>query len=288
MPFRGLFKKSDKGDKGDSGDKGKAAVSPPSKEKDDKEKRATLNKKELAAAAAAVVSAPPPAPAAVPAAAPPAIAPSTTESAVAVQPKYERKKRDDSRIDAHYAVFSHEAGTVMDRLVPGRKPQEVCVCFSPKTFLISWFAGSVKGKPGTQLGQVDLAEIKEIRVGLQAMNSKDFKAGLESTGEVREKLALCIMHGTEFRLKQLCFLGRREDEVEAWANAINYHLITENGALFYDYPLALPRWIEKHWQALDRQQKQSIVSKDIRIWLQRINYKLSPKEIKDYFQMVAS
>ena len=52
------------------------------------------------------------------------------------------------------------------------------------------------------------------------------------------------------------------------------------------FPFAHPRWIEKHWYALDRQLKQSIVSKDVRVWLQRINFKLSPREIKDYFQMV--
>ena len=52
------------------------------------------------------------------------------------------------------------------------------------------------------------------------------------------------------------------------------------------YHLAFPRWIEKHWAALDVQQKQTIVAKDVRVFLQRVNYKLSPKEIKDCFQAV--
>lgn len=212
--------------------------------------------------------------------------PSSSIVSASMPPKYTRPKRSLSvPIDVLNEVLFREEGTVMDRIAPGRRPQEVCVVFSPRTYLISWFAGSTRGKLGTHIGQVDVGEIKEVRAGLPAANTKDFRAGVEGPNPDRDRLALCILYGTEFRLKQLCFYVRSKEELIAWSEGLTWHTQGEN-ALLYDFPLALPRWLEKHWHALDRQMRQSIVSKDVRLWLQRVNYKLSPKEIKDYFQMV--
>lgn len=67
---------------------------------------------------------------------------------------YERKKRVLSKPpEVLNELLYRESGTCVDRFAPGRKPQEVCLYFNTRTFLISWFAGTVKGKPGTQLGQ---------------------------------------------------------------------------------------------------------------------------------------
>lgn len=71
-----------------------------------------------------------------------------------VRAPYEKKKRVYSKpVDVLNEILYRESGTVMDRITPKSKPQEVCVWFNPKTFLISWFSGSVKGKAGTQIGQ---------------------------------------------------------------------------------------------------------------------------------------
>jgi hypothetical protein len=68
--------------------------------------------------------------------------------------EYKKKQRQYSKpIEVLNEIFYREQGTVMDRVTPARKPQEVCVCFSPRTFLISWYAGNARGRPGTQIGQ---------------------------------------------------------------------------------------------------------------------------------------
>ena len=50
-------------------------------------------------------------------------------------------------------ILYREVGTVMDRIASGRRPQEVCVVFNPRTYLISWFGGTTRGRIGTHLGQ---------------------------------------------------------------------------------------------------------------------------------------
>jgi len=141
---------------------------------------------------------------------------SPTSPVSAERPEYRAPKKMLTKpIEVLNEILYRDQGTVMDRIAPGRKPQEVCVWFNPKTFLISWFAGSSKGRPGTHIGQVDVSEVKEVRSGAQAVNTKDFKAGIDAP-ESREKYALCILYGTEFRLKQLCFYTRRDDELLAW------------------------------------------------------------------------
>lgn len=69
------------------------------------------------------------------------------------RPPYEKKARTLSHpFEEYQKVLYREAGTKMDRVTPGRKPQEVCVWFNVKTFVISYFAGPTRGKLGTQIG----------------------------------------------------------------------------------------------------------------------------------------
>ena len=46
------------------------------------------------------------------------------------------------------------------------------------------------------------------------------------------------------------------------------------------------RWLLKHWRALDGEAKQSLSLKEIKMWLTKINLKLSNKDCKDYFMQV--
>lgn len=199
--------------------------------------------------------------------------------------QYQRAQRQLQRTMEEYdQVLFRAIGTTMDRIFPGRRAQEVCVVMNTKSCQIMWFQGSVRGKPGSHLGAVDLHEIREVRVGASAVNTKDFRLAVEGQ-MIDEKLAICILYGSEFRLKQLCFTARREEDLLAWTEGLYQYTIREN-PLFYDFPLALPRWIDRHWQMLDRQQKQVIVTKDVKLWLQRINFKQSPKDIKEQFTLV--
>jgi hypothetical protein len=99
--------------------------------------------------------------------------------------RYERKRPTISKpIEELVAILFREEGTTMDRIAPRQRCQEVNVWFNPKTFLISWFQGSLRGKQGSQIGQgmfylifsliflVDVAEIKEVRWGAAATMCK--------------------------------------------------------------------------------------------------------------------
>ena len=75
--------------------------------------------------------------------------------------KYVKPKRVYSKpIEELCAILYRDSGTVMSRITPKAKPVEVCVWFNPKTYIISWTVGSIRGKPGTQIGQSNLEKNK--------------------------------------------------------------------------------------------------------------------------------
>ena len=80
-----------------------------------------------------------------------------------------------------------------------------------------------------------------------------------------------------------------------------YHVTpsTSNAPWLQHLPLLLPpltctprsalvtrRWIERQWNSLDRLSRGSITSKEVKLFLQRVNLKLGAKEIKDSFNQV--
>lgn len=55
---------------------------------------------------------------------------------------------------------------------------------------------------------VEVGEIKEVRRGEAALNCKDYKASSDyARASADPKTCFVIMHGKEFRLKQLCLQG---------------------------------------------------------------------------------
>ncbi len=131
------------------------------------------------------------------------------------------------------------------------------------------------------------------------------------------KFAFTILHGTEFRLKQLCCIGefilgsfqfpllththslthsllralvvkaKNMDEFLAWTEGIGA-LTQREAPERYTTDEMRRRWLLKHWCALDGVAKQSIGLKDVKMWLTKVNLKLANKECKDFFQAVWS
>lgn len=170
------------------------------------------------------------------------------------------------------------AGSKLERHIGGRKSQSVDVNFNAQTFIISISSDSKAGKPIT----IDVAEVNEIRTGRNAMLCKDFKTS--SDGKVKPDHAFCIIFGTEFKLRQICLVAKKKEEYHAWTDGLWTYTRTMQ-PVQYQTDRMTERWLQKHWEALQTA-KHSLTLKDVKLWLQRINLKITSKDIKDAFTEV--
>lgn len=130
-------------------------------------------------------------------------------------------------------------------------------------------------------------EVLEVRVGERAINSKDFRQATADKGGARiTPLAVTIMHGKLFRLKQLCLVCNNEEEVTAWSEGIYFFSRLASPHL-YDTPIMMERFLLRRWHHLTASNtKPSIGLKDVLTFLQKINLKMAKKDIKDIFTQV--
>lgn len=179
-------------------------------------------------------------------------------------------------LDAYTALLSRVPGTHMEKYYGNKKPSKFFFSLKLATFEIVW--GHHNGRT---VGTVDLHDVQEIRRGDRALACKDFRS-LER--KIDSNLALVIMHGTEFKLKQLCLIAPTKDEAQAWAEGVwaySRHVRPE----LYDTPFVLERWLNKNWVALG-ESRGSISMRDVKVWVSKINFKISTRELKEFFNEV--
>eukprot|EP00051_Salpingoeca_urceolata_P001921 m.45184 g.45184 ORF g.45184 m.45184 type:complete len:1344 (+) comp11763_c0_seq1:246-4277(+) len=178
-------------------------------------------------------------------------------------------------------ILTREGGTALERFQPNKRPVVYHFEFNVKTFQIMWFAPGQRTKAS---GILDVAEIREIRDGAAALNTKDFR--LSDTTGVKEDMCFVIMHGNEFKLKQLCLQASRREDLQAWTDGIWHYTFVESPELYYKSHMVLERFLEKSWNHLDKMLKQSLGLKEVKMWMQKLNYKIGNRDLKDLFTQV--
>lgn len=130
----------------------------------------------------------------------PAVLSPTSSGSAAAAAVYRRPRRALSRpIEVLNEILYRDAGTVMDRIVGGRRPQEVCVVFNPRTYLISWFGGNAKGRIGTHIGQGERV-CGDVAMGREGREGKEEGKGAMGGGATKRK-------GWVFSHQDFCLLS---------------------------------------------------------------------------------
>lgn len=156
------------------------------------------------------------------------------------------------------------------------------VRFNLKTFEIKYMSLLKKGEV-----KIDVRTIREIRVDQMAVKCKGWgpKGGPDQLKAVKRiKHAFVLVYGMTFDLKQLCCIANTQEEFEAWTNGLRQHTPFEAPELYTSNQL-LARWLVKDWDTLAKTQA-SLGLREVKTWLQRINYKISNRDAKDIFGLV--
>jgi phosphatidylinositol phospholipase C gamma-1 len=90
--------------------------------------------------------------------------------------------------------------------------------------------------------------------------------------------------GSEFRLKQICCVATNREDLLAWSEGILSRCFIEAPEL-YSTPVMTRRWLMKWWDMFAKG-RDSITIKDVKMWLQRVNFKISNRDLKEQFARV--
>ncbi|EGD83199.1 phospholipase C gamma [Salpingoeca rosetta] len=163
----------------------------------------------------------------------------------------------------------------MDRYLTNKKMTKCSIKMDFGTFNIVFRTG-----PGRRAHYVPLHTVCEVRTGEQALACKDFKLASSESKDC----ALVILHGDQFRLKQLCLVAQNAAEAEAWAVAVWEHSRFLRPDLYMTHMMR-DRWLQTQWDELSGGSDQ-IGLRELKTFATKINYKLSARELRDYMYLV--
>ena len=185
-----------------------------------------------------------------------------------------RKYEPHKQLNDFVAKVTREI--TMDRFTASKKLGKWTLKVDFGTFDIMMWSSS-----GRRTHRIPLHTVNEVRVGEQALNSKDFRTGPSDA----QDLALVILHGTHFRLKQLCLIAPTTEDRDAWSTAVWEHSRFLRPDLYTTHMMR-DRWIQRQWEELS-DGNDTIGLKELKTYASTINYKMSAKELRDYMQLVS-
>ncbi|KAL4635332.1 1-phosphatidylinositol 4,5-bisphosphate phosphodiesterase gamma-1-like isoform X1 [Arapaima gigas] len=157
---------------------------------------------------------------------------------------------------------SLEIGTVMTVFYQkkSQRPERRTFQIKQDTRQVVW-----SRSPDKVEGEIDIAEIKELRVG---KGSRDFERYPEEARKLDPSLCFIVLYGLEFRLKTLSVAAFSEEEVNMWITGLNWLIADMQRSL-------APQLID------------SITAKDVKVLLPQINYRVpNMRFLKDKLQEV--
>eukprot|EP00043_Microstomoeca_roanoka_P005501 m.56102 g.56102 ORF g.56102 m.56102 type:complete len:1354 (+) comp12995_c0_seq1:65-4126(+) len=177
------------------------------------------------------------------------------------------------KLDEYISVLQRD--TTVDKYLFSKRFPRCIVNVDFDTFSIVFRTGA-----GRRPHYIPLNTVCEVRRGAQALACKEFKS---APPEV-EPYAFVILHGEQFRLKQLCLVAHTIEEAEAWAEGIWQHSRFIRPDL-YETHLVRSRWLQANWDELSNG-GETIGLKELKTWTTKINYKLGAKDLKDFMSLV--
>ena len=122
---------------------------------------------------------------------------------------------DRAELAAHIAVL--EKTTTATRYSALKKSEAVVLQAKFETFQIQIKVAKEKGA----VSYINMGDIHEIRTGDPALRTKEFATSPDKEEALfMTDTAICIMHGTQHRLKQLAFVLDSEEEFESWSKGL--------------------------------------------------------------------
>lgn len=152
-------------------------------------------------------------------------------------------------------------------------------------------------------GRIDLRLIKEVRCGRSSL----FDLYSENTNKWDDQQYFTIFYGDKFVLKELACVASCMIERDRWVDCITF-LVTQMSALIY--PVKVHRWLSKQFRMLaacsalnDDNPRTSVMNstlsprivtldqlritdKDLKIFLSRLNYKITPCKLREHLTYI--
>lgn len=133
--------------------------------------------------------------------------------------------------------------------------------------------------------KIDIDKITQIRRYDEALRCNEFMLGSDSKkAQETPEYAIAIMHGDQFKLKQLCFIVNNEEEFDAWTEGLEQLLVLHSPEL-HTSDMATMRYLHKEWNYMTAG-RDAMTARDFKVFLSRANLKLSAREIRDAFDSV--
>ncbi|KAL1501701.1 hypothetical protein ABEB36_006983 [Hypothenemus hampei] len=171
-----------------------------------------------------------------------------------------------------------ERGTLVTKFSWRKKPESKTLAIRRETRQLIWTRPtSSTSKPNFE-GTVDLAEIKEVRVG---KNSRDFEKWPDEA-KLKETKCFVIFYGSEFKLRSLSIAALSEEERRLWVKGLNYLVKDTINA---PYPLQVQCWLRREFYEMEGS-RETVNLKDIKSFLPRINYKIPTFKLREVFNEV--
>ncbi|KAF7269728.1 hypothetical protein GWI33_017246 [Rhynchophorus ferrugineus] len=172
-----------------------------------------------------------------------------------------------------------ERGTLVTKFSWRKKPESKTLAIRRETRQLIWTRTSTNISRTSYEGTIDLAEIKEVRLG---KNSKDFEKWPDEARSKDVKKCFVIFYGTEFKLRVLSIAALSEEEKKLWVKGLNYLIKDTINA---SYPLQVQSWLRREFYKMGGD-REMVSLRDIKTFLSRVNYKIPTNKLREVFNEV--
>lgn len=139
----------------------------------------------------------------------------------------------------------------------------------------------IRAQGGKPEGFLNLKEVREVREG---KNSRDFEKWPEDARKMDAGVCFVLFYGTEFKLKTLSVVASNYDEYRTWKFGLQK---LEESAKNASYQIQLERWLRREFYLMEKSGADNVTLKHFKAWMQKINYKINNKDLRDKYQEVA-
>ncbi|XP_050292853.1 1-phosphatidylinositol 4,5-bisphosphate phosphodiesterase gamma-1 isoform X2 [Anthonomus grandis grandis] len=172
-----------------------------------------------------------------------------------------------------------ERGTLVTKFSWRKKPESKTLAIRRETRQLIWTRPTTSTCKPNYEGTIDLAEIKEVRLG---KNSKDFEKWPDEAKLKESKKCFVVFYGSEFKLRVLSITALSEEERRLWVKGLN-HLVKD--ALTSPYSLQVQSWLRREFYEMEGS-RETVNLKDLKSFLPRVNYKIPTSKLREVFNIV--
>lgn len=127
---------------------------------------------------------------------------------------------------------------------------------------------------------IDVENVREVRYGPMCLDAKGFtEAQLEDS---EKKFAFIIMYGSAFKQRQLCLVANSNEDYLVWTEGLA-RILPEKLPQEYTTTKLINRWLIRIWLELVDSTRSTLMFKEFKGLLRRIDFKAETREAKELF-----